>query len=56
MASVAEHMDEDNETAIKTLTGLIEPVILIVMGLIVGAVAVGMMLPLFDLTAGAGGG
>jgi type II secretory pathway component PulF len=41
----------------KTLTGLIEPAILLVLGVVVGSVAVGMMLPLFDLVAsGANGG
>jgi type II secretory pathway component PulF len=33
-----------------------EPVILVVMGLLVGAVAVSMFLPLFDLTAMTQGG
>ncbi|MFO0830278.1 MAG: type II secretion system F family protein [Phycisphaerales bacterium] len=57
LTSIAEHMDEDNEISMKTLTGLIEPAILLVLGLVVGSVAVGMMLPLFDLVAsGANGG
>lgn len=57
LTAIAEHMDEDNEVAMKTLTGLIEPAILLVLGLVVGSVAVGMMLPLFDLVAsGTNGG
>ena len=48
-------MDEDNETAVKSLTSLIEPAILIVLGLVVGFVALSLFLPLFDLTAMAGG-
>ena len=48
-------MDEDNETAVKSLTSLIEPVILVVLGLVVGFVALSLFLPLFDLTASAGG-
>ncbi len=57
LTSIAEHMDEDNEVEMKTLTGLIEPAILLVLGVVVGSVAVGMMLPLFDLVAsGANGG
>lgn len=55
LMSVADHLDEDNELALKTVTGLLEPVILIVMGVVVGVMAVSMFLPLFDL-AGAGGG
>jgi len=56
LLSLAEHMDEDNELAIKTATHIIEPVILIVLGLIVGAMAISMFLPLFDLTAAGSGG
>jgi type II secretory pathway component PulF len=56
LSTVAEHLDEDNEVALRTLTTIMEPVILIVLGIIVGFMAVGMLLPLFDLTAGAGGG
>lgn len=56
LSTVSDHLDEDNEIALRTLTTIMEPVILIVLGLIVGFMAVGMLLPLFDLTAGAGGG
>jgi type IV pilus assembly protein PilC len=56
LCSLADHMDEDNEVLVRTLTGLMEPVILIVMGLVVGLVAISMFLPLFDLTAAASGG
>lgn len=56
LAGLAEHMDEDNAIAIRSITTLLEPVILIVMGLIVGFVAISMFLPLFDLTAATGGG
>ncbi|MEO0484074.1 MAG: type II secretion system F family protein [Planctomycetota bacterium] len=56
LGELAEHLDEDNNQTIRTLTTLIEPVILIIMGLLVGFVAVSMFLPLFDLTAATGGG
>ncbi len=56
LLNVADYLDEENETVIKSLSSLIEPVIMIVLGLIVGFVAVSMFLPLFDLTATAGGG
>lgn len=55
LSSLAEYMDEDNETAVKSLTSLIEPAILIVLGVVVGFVAISLFLPLFDLTAAAGG-
>lgn len=56
LSTVSDHLDEDNEIALRTLTTIMEPVILIVLGLIVGFMAIGMLLPLFDLTAGAAGG
>ncbi|GJM18662.1 MAG: type II secretion system protein F [Phycisphaeraceae bacterium] len=56
LLNVADYLDEENETVIKSLSTLIEPVIMISLGLVVGFVAVSMFLPLFDLTASAGGG
>lgn len=53
LVSIAEAMDEDNEILVKALTSILEPMILIVLGLIVGGVAISMFLPLFDLTAAA---
>ncbi len=54
MVHVADYLDEDNDTVIKSLSSLIEPVIMIVLGILVGFVAISMFLPLFDLTATAG--
>jgi type II secretory pathway component PulF len=51
LTQIADSMDEENELRVKTLTGLLEPVILLVMGLVIGCVAISMFLPLFDLTA-----
>lgn len=56
LLSVAEFLDEDNEVTVRTLTSIIEPLILIFLGLIVGFVAFSMFLPLLDLTAATGGG
>ena len=51
LLEISEFMEEDNEVLLRTLTGLLEPVILIVMGVIVGLVAVSLFTPLFDATA-----
>jgi type II secretory pathway component PulF len=51
LMNMADHLDEDNELVVKSLTSIVEPLILIVLGLIVGVVAISMFLPLFDLTA-----
>ena len=55
LLNIADFMDEDNEVIIKSMTSLLEPVILIVLGAIVGFVAISMFMPLFDLTAAAQG-
>ncbi|MDX2132054.1 MAG: type II secretion system F family protein [Planctomycetota bacterium] len=55
LLAMADAMDEDNEVLLKTVTGLLEPVILVLLGLVVGGMAISMFLPLFDLTAAGGG-
>jgi len=55
LLQIAEHLDEDNEMALRTAVGLLEPLILIGLGLVVGTMAISMFLPLFDLAASGGG-
>jgi len=45
----ADVLDEENEQLLGTVTRLLEPVIIIVMGAVVGAVAVSLFMPLFDI-------
>ena len=47
----ADNIDESNEELINVITRLIEPVILIGMGVVVGGVAISLFMPLFDLTS-----
>jgi len=54
MIQLADYLDEENETVIKSISSLIEPLIMISLGIMVGFIAVSMFLPLFDLTASAG--
>ncbi len=56
LVSVAEYLDEENDATMRSLGSVIEPLIMILLGVVVGFVAVSMFLPLFDLTASAGGG
>lgn len=56
LLTVADFLDEDNDVRLRSATSLIEPLILIVLGVVVGGIAISMFLPLFDLTATAGGG
>jgi type II secretory pathway component PulF len=50
LLELADFLDEENETTLKSLTSIIEPVLLIVMGVLVGMIAMGIFLPLFDVT------
>lgn len=56
LLNVAGFLDEENETILKSLTSIVEPLILVIMGVLVGLIAVSMFLPLFDLTSMAQGG
>jgi len=55
MITVADFMDEENDTRLKALTSLFEPLILVFLGLMVGGIAISMFMPMFDLTSMAGG-
>ena len=52
---LADYLDEENAEAITTMTRLLEPLILIVMGFLVGGIAIALFLPLFDLTSATAG-
>jgi len=46
---VAEYSEEELDLAIKKSTSLLEPVLIIAMGLLVGAVAIALLLPIFRM-------
>ncbi len=56
LLNISTFLDEENEVILRSLTSIIEPVILIAMGLLVGLIAICMFTPLFDLTAMTQGG
>ena len=49
---VSAWVDDENRQMIGTLTRVAEPLLLTVMGLLVGAIAMSLFLPLFDIAAG----
>ena len=51
LITIADFMDEENDVVVRSLTSIIEPMILIVLGAIVGFMALSMFLPLFDMTS-----
>jgi type IV pilus assembly protein PilC len=53
--SVAEFFEEDVATALTASLALIEPIILIIMGVVVVVILISLYLPIFSLGAGGGG-
>lgn len=57
LVHLAEFLDEENDNHLKQLTRILEPLILIFLGVVVGFVAISIFLPMFDIiTAAQGGG
>lgn len=55
MLNIADFLDDENDIVIRSLTSILEPVILIVMGILVALISISMFMPLFDLTSVAQG-
>ena len=54
--SVAEFFEEDVQTNLTAAMSLIEPIILIVMGVVVVIILIALYLPIFSMSAGGGSG
>lgn len=54
LKKVSKHYDQEVETSLKTVTSLIEPLMITVMGVVVGGIAMGLLLPIFQLSRGGG--
>ena len=54
LAQIARRYDEELEFSIKLLTTVLEPVLILGMGLLIGFVAISMLMAVFDLTGGLG--
>ena len=50
LAKVSVYYDREVETSIKATTSLIEPLLIVVMGSVVGSIAMGLLLPIFSLS------
>jgi type IV pilus assembly protein PilC len=49
LSKIADFYDDEVSTAVETLTSIIEPVMIVIMGLIVGGMVVAMYMPMFQL-------
>lgn len=50
LAEVAAAYERDSEEAIRIITSLLEPLMILLMGLIVGFIVVAMLLPIFEIS------
>ena len=51
LAKVSDFYDQEVNNAVKALTSLIEPVLIVMMGSIVGFIAISIMAPIFKLVS-----
>ncbi|MBI5596292.1 MAG: type II secretion system F family protein [Elusimicrobia bacterium] len=49
LTKIADFYDQEVDTAVKGLTSMIEPLVIVVMGIIIGSIVVAMFLPMFQL-------
>lgn len=54
LRKVSGYYDREVETSIKACTSLIEPLLICIMGVIVGGIALGLLLPIFSLSRPSG--
>ena len=54
LGEIAGTYERDTDEAVKVMTSLLEPVLILVMGLIVGFIVVAMLLPIFEINMMAG--
>jgi len=52
---VADFYDQEVDVAVKALTSMIEPIIIVVMGLVIGSIVIAMFMPMFEMGSLAGG-
>jgi type II secretory pathway component PulF len=46
---ISQHYEEEGEVRLRELVAVLEPVIIIVMGVVVATVVLSVMLPMFDM-------
>jgi type IV pilus assembly protein PilC len=49
LTKIADFYDSEVDTAVKGLTSLIEPIVIVVMGLVIGTIVIAMFMPMFGL-------
>ncbi|OGL44331.1 MAG: type II secretion system protein GspF [Candidatus Schekmanbacteria bacterium RBG_16_38_11] len=52
LLKIAESYDSETDSTVKALTSLMEPIMIVIMGIAVGFVVIAILLPIFDMTKG----
>jgi len=51
---IADFYDQEVEQSIKGLTSMIEPIVIVIMGVVIGGIVIAMFIPMFELGSLAG--
>jgi type IV pilus assembly protein PilC len=49
LAKIADFYDEEVDVAVTALTSMIEPAVIVIMGVVIGGILIAMYLPMFDI-------
>jgi type IV pilus assembly protein PilC len=49
LSKIADFYDQEVDSAVKALTSIIEPVLIVIMGVVVGSIVIAMFMPMFEL-------
>ncbi|OVE77262.1 pilus assembly protein PilC [bacterium F11] len=55
LSKIADFYDQEVDAAVKGLTSMIEPIIIVIMGVVIGFIVIAMFMPMFELGGLAGG-
>lgn len=50
LETAAQVAEEDLEVSIKSATSMVEPILIVVMGVVVGGIAAAMLMPIFNMS------
>jgi type IV pilus assembly protein PilC len=50
MLKISNYYDQEVETTLKAVTSMIEPIMITVMGVVVGGIGMALLLPIFSLS------
>ena len=56
LSKIADFYDDEVDTAVEALTSMMEPMMMVFLGTVIGGIVVAMYLPVFKLAGTVGGG